>query len=133
MPMDWNRARAQYQRDGYLIPDFKLPEETLAAICEAHERLVARYGRFVDYCPALLHYDLGFLNFARNPLILDMVEQIIGPDIILWNMSLSPNLPTRAARRPGTRTGNIGRSGLWRPAPSGSRWTIRHWRTAACG
>ena len=30
---------------------------------------------------------MTFLNFARNREILDMVEQLIGPDIALWNMS----------------------------------------------
>ncbi len=81
-------AKAQYQRDGYIVPDFRLPAETLGEVKAAHGRLVARYPEFRDYCPALLHYDLGFLNFARIPAILDLVEEIIGPDIILWNMSL---------------------------------------------
>lgn len=85
--MDWAVAKEQYDRDGYIIPDFRLPEKTLKRIRDAHTRLVERFPRFVDYCPTLLHYDLGFLDFARDPLILDMVEQIIGPDIILWNMS----------------------------------------------
>ena len=85
--MDWTQAKAQYEHDGYLIPDFRLSDDTLNEICEAHARLIAKYPRFTDYCPTLLHYDLSFLDFARDPQILDMVEQIIGPDIILWNMS----------------------------------------------
>ena len=40
-----------------------------------------------SYCPMLLAHDLSFLNYARDPKILDMVEQVIGPNIILWNSS----------------------------------------------
>ncbi len=96
--MDWIQAKADYERDGYILPDFRMPEETLEAIRQAHARLVARFPRFADYCPTLLHYDLGFLDFARNPRILDMVEQIIGPDIILWNMSFFAK-PARKGRK----------------------------------
>ena len=36
----------------------------------------------------LLGHDLRFLEIARTPEILDMVEQLIGPDLALWNSSL---------------------------------------------
>ena len=96
--MDWTQGRAEYDRDGYVIPEFRLPEKTLEAIRSAHTRLVERFPKFADYCPTLLHYDMGFLDFARDPLILDMVEQIIGPDIILWNMSFFAK-PARKGRK----------------------------------
>ena len=96
--MDWAAAKSKYDRDGYVVPEFRLPDETLEEIKQAHARLIARYPRFTDYCPALLDYDLSFLDFARNPLILDMVEQIIGPDIILWNMSFFAK-PARKGRK----------------------------------
>ena len=98
MAMKRDEMRDRYQHDGYVIPDYRLPAKTLAAIGDAHGRLVARYPRFADYCPALLHYDLGFLNFARDPLVLDLVEQLIGPDIILWNMSFFAK-PARKGRK----------------------------------
>ena len=75
----------QYRRDGYVIPDFGLPTETIDTIKEHHQRFVECYPQFVDYCPAVLAYDLGFLNYARQPEILDMVEQLLGPNIALWN------------------------------------------------
>ncbi len=81
---------AHYHDKGYVFPDIRLPEETLEAIRTDHSRLLAEHPEhpeFRDNCPALLSYDLGFLNYARNPAILDMVEQLIGPDIALWNMS----------------------------------------------
>ena len=46
----------RYERDGYLVPDFRLPGETIESIKADHARL-------------------------------DMVAQLIGPDIALWNSS----------------------------------------------
>lgn len=77
----------QYHRDGYVVPDFTLPEETIASIREDHDRLLRRHPEFSDYCPAVLAYELSFLNYARVPEILDMVEQVLGPDFALWNSS----------------------------------------------
>ena len=78
---------ARYHRDGYVVPDFQMPEETLAEIRARHAALLQREPRFRDYCPMLLDYDLGFLDYCDNPRILDMVSQLIGPDIALWNTS----------------------------------------------
>ena len=78
---------AQYHEDGYVIPDYRLPKAELAAIGGHHDRLVARQPEFRNYCPSLLAHDLAFLNYARIPEILDMVEQVIGPNIALWNSS----------------------------------------------
>ena len=77
----------RYHEDGYVIPDFRLADEALVEIRSAHERLLAKHPQFRDYCPAVLAFDTGFLNIARDPAILDMVEQIIGPDFALWNSS----------------------------------------------
>ena len=77
----------RYHEDGYVIPEYRLPEETLQDIRANYDRLLTRYPEFRDYCPMLLRYDLSFLNYARDPNILDMVAQVIGPDIILWNSS----------------------------------------------
>ena len=78
---------AQYHDKGYVVPDFRLPEETLESIRRDHDRLLAANPAFHDNCSALLTHDMAFLNYARNDAILDMVEQLIGPDIALWNMS----------------------------------------------
>ncbi|PPR60072.1 MAG: Ectoine dioxygenase [Alphaproteobacteria bacterium MarineAlpha4_Bin2] len=76
-----------YHNDGYVIPEYRLSEDTLQDIRADHDRLLKRHPEYRDYCPMLLRYDLSFLNYARDPNILDMVEQVIGPDIILWNSS----------------------------------------------
>ena len=77
----------RYHENGYVIPEYRLPEETLQDIRADYDRLLKRHPEFRDYCPMLLRYDLSFLNYARDPNILDMVAQVIGPDIILWNSS----------------------------------------------
>ena len=76
-----------YHRDGFVVPDYRLPSEQLEEIRARHSALLARHPEFRDNASVLLSYDLGFLNYARDPNILDMVEQVIGPDICLWNMS----------------------------------------------
>jgi ectoine hydroxylase-related dioxygenase (phytanoyl-CoA dioxygenase family) len=77
----------RYHEDGYVIPDFRLPEEVLDEIRAAHGRLLQKHPEFRDYCSSLLAYDTGFLNVARNEGILDMVAQVLGPNFALWNSS----------------------------------------------
>ena len=88
----------QYHEDGYVVPDYQLPAQTLASIRADHDRFLQRHPEFRDYCPKLLEYDLGFLNYARNPAILDMVEQVIGGDFALWNSSFFAK-PARNGRK----------------------------------
>ena len=89
---------AAYREQGYVVPDFRLPEDALTEIRQAHTKLVARQPQFADYCPTLLAYDLSFLNLAREPELLDMVEQILGPDFALWNSSFFAK-PARVGSR----------------------------------
>jgi hypothetical protein len=77
----------QYFEDGYVIPDYRIPEKTIIAIQDRHTELLEAYPEFRDYCPAILQYDEGFADFCRNSEVLNMVEQLIGPDIALWNSS----------------------------------------------
>lgn len=77
----------KYHRDGYVTPDFRLPDAVLDDITAAHGRLVERHPEFADYCSAVLAFDTWYLTVARRPEILDMVEQILGKDIALWNSS----------------------------------------------
>lgn len=77
----------QYHRDGYVIPDITLPADTIAAIADEHARLLSDHPEFEQYCPALLDLAPGFLPFCGQTAMLDAVEQLIGPDIALWNSS----------------------------------------------
>ena len=76
-----------YHNEGYIVPDFRLDNETLDTIKGHHGRLISRLPEFRDYCPSVLAYDLAFLNYARIPEILDMVEQVLGGNFALWNSS----------------------------------------------
>ena len=78
---------SQYHQDGFVIPDYRLPKSTIAAIRASHDRLLTQHPEFRDYCPPVQAYDLGFLNYARDDAILAMVEQVLGPDFALWNSS----------------------------------------------
>jgi chlorinating enzyme len=77
----------QYHKNGYVTPDFRLPTDLVEQIRERHARLLTKHPEFTNYCPALLAYDTGFLDVARHADILNMVEQLIGPDFALWNSS----------------------------------------------
>jgi len=78
----------QYKENGYIIPDFQLSNEIVDEISELYDRLLYKKPEFKNFCPNVLKYDVGFLNFAKIPEILDMVEQLIGPNFALWNSSL---------------------------------------------
>ena len=77
----------KYKKDGYVVPKFSMPEEILKKIEFKHDELLLKYPEFKNYCPAVLSYDEGFLEFCKNNTILDFVEQLIGPDFALWNSS----------------------------------------------
>lgn len=77
----------KYHDEGFVVPDFRLAQSTIDAIRADHARLIGKFPQFVDYCPALLSYDVSFLDYARDDGLLDMVEQLIGPNIALWSSS----------------------------------------------
>lgn len=87
MPMLTEEQVRRYHRDGYVVPDYRLPDAVLADIRALHDRLLVKHPEFADYCPAVLAFDAGFLDIARIPAILNMVEQLIGADFALWNSS----------------------------------------------
>jgi hypothetical protein len=90
----------QYHHDGYVIPDFQMPPEVLESIKTRHAALVQRKPEFRDYCSALLDQDPGFFNYCNNAEILDMVAQLIGQDIALWNSSFFAKPALNGKRTP---------------------------------
>ena len=89
---------AAYHRDGYLAPSYRLPPAML-------ERLVALTAQVVEENPGALDQPLiglhipgsgkqslkvppGFVDIATHPDLLDMMEQLIGPDLVLWGSVL---------------------------------------------
>lgn len=77
----------QYREEGYVVPEFRFSDETIESIRENHTRLIERFPQFTDYCPALFVHDVSFLDYARDARLLDMIEQVIGPNIAIWNSS----------------------------------------------
>ncbi len=87
-----------YRRDGYLIPDYRLPEEKLATLQRALDKLIADNPGVRPEQLISIHVDgrnaegtVGskvFLDLAQDPDILDLVEGVLGPDIILWGCAM---------------------------------------------
>ena len=78
---------AEYDKNGFVILDYKLPKEDLDDIKNYHNILLEKHPEYRDYCPTLLKYDLNFLKYAKNPEILNCVKQVIGPNLAIWNQS----------------------------------------------
>ena len=78
---------ASYQEDGFVIPDFKMPENDLLDIENKHFDLIKEYPEYINYCPAILLKDETFLKYCMNAQILKFVEQLIGNHFALWNSS----------------------------------------------
>ena len=83
-----------YRRDGLVVAPSRLPAATLEAMRESLEKLLrdnATIGPESLVCPHLAYgrtHDAAaaaqWFDYANDPAILDFVEQLIGPDIILW-------------------------------------------------
>ena len=78
---------AEYNKNGFVILDYKLAKEELDEIKVYHDLLLNKHPEFRDYCPTLLKYNLDFLKYAKKPEILDCVKQVIGPNLAIWNQS----------------------------------------------
>jgi hypothetical protein len=88
----------QYADQGYLIPDFRLPQARVDRLRESLDRLIHDnpgvrpeklvsahvVGSGASANPEGVRGSQDFLELAMEPDILDMVEQLIGPNIILW-------------------------------------------------
>ena len=77
----------KYKEEGYLIPNFQMPEKELLEIEGLHNSLVEKYPKFRNYCPAVLLHDERFLKYCFNEEILNIIEQLIGKNFALWNSS----------------------------------------------
>ncbi len=84
---------AAYRRDGYVIPRWRLSAAKLSVLRAALDRLIADNPEIRPEQLISAHLKAGpertrgsqaFLDFARDPALLDVIEQAIGPDIILW-------------------------------------------------
>jgi len=83
---------ARYRRDGQVTPAWRVPETRLTRLRGTLERLLAAKAPLRPDFIALPHVpwaggeDIAhaFFEFATAPDLLDVVEQVIGADIVLW-------------------------------------------------
>lgn len=88
----------RYLAQGYLVPTFSLPAPRVQRLREALDRLIADNpgvrpeklvsahltGRDGAANAEGVKGDAEFMSLARDEQILDLVEAVIGPDIVLW-------------------------------------------------
>ena len=88
----------QYHDQGYLVPSLRLPTPLVDSLRDALDRLIRHNpgvrpeklvsahlsGRGGQANAEGVRGQAEFMALARHPQILDAVEQLIGPDIILW-------------------------------------------------
>jgi len=87
-----------FRRDGLVIPSWRVSPDQLADLRAALERVVAGNTHVRPEQLISVHISKGggektvgdeaFLTFAHNTALLDMIEQVVGPDIILWGCQL---------------------------------------------
>jgi ectoine hydroxylase-related dioxygenase (phytanoyl-CoA dioxygenase family) len=93
-----DEEKEQYSRRGYVVPRYRLPCERITALGGTLERLIrdnpdVRPERLVS-----AHLEGNntegvrgsreFLDLARDPQIVDLVADAIGPDVILWGCQI---------------------------------------------
>jgi ectoine hydroxylase-related dioxygenase (phytanoyl-CoA dioxygenase family) len=112
---------AAYHRDGFVVPSHRLSAETVAAMRAATADLMETYPRIPTEGLVSPHIRYAgtdrpdiherFLDFCREPELLDIVESLIGPDLIIWGSRIF----SKAAR--------TGRATPWHQ--DGEYWPIR--------
>ena len=96
---------AVYRRDGFLFPFQALDPQECRACLDGLARYEKWLGKTVNQCDVRWRTMPYFLlpwadGLARNPRILDVVEDLIGPDILIWTSTFfikEAGAPTYAA------------------------------------
>jgi ectoine hydroxylase-related dioxygenase (phytanoyl-CoA dioxygenase family) len=91
---------AAYRRDGYVVPRFRLEAGDLRALQQAVDEVVADNPGLLDQAIVSPHIPGSgvqalkvrspdyWMQVASHPQIVDMVQQVVGPDVILWGTTL---------------------------------------------
>ncbi len=90
-----NHDLSTFNENGFVVPDFRFDEAVIERLAAATAKLIAEYPHLADQPiigPHLpgggihgLRSDPAFLDVATDPRLLDLIEAIAGPDLILWN------------------------------------------------
>jgi non-haem Fe2+, alpha-ketoglutarate-dependent halogenase len=97
-PLITDEQVARYHRDGYVIPNFRIPDEDLAQMRRAYDELLARNP---DIKPDIMlgpHLEKPgaqgvkgsreWLEFGTRPELLDIAARLVGDDLILWGTTI---------------------------------------------
>jgi len=89
---------ASYHELGYVIPSFRLSDETLRHLRDAYDRLISRnpeissdlmLGPHMEKPGAQgLKGDKEWMDFVTQPELLDIAAQLIGEDLVLWGTTI---------------------------------------------
>ena len=87
-----------YHRDGFVVPQYRLPEKDIAKLQALTVKLIQDNPTLADHHMVGPHVPgsgfeglksgPGWLDIATHPDIVDIVEQLVGPDIILWGAGI---------------------------------------------
>lgn len=79
----------RFQRDGFIFPVPAVGAIEAAALCRRLADHEAEHGPLPSKMRQKVHLLFtGFADLVRNEAILDAVEDVIGPDILVWGTSL---------------------------------------------
>ena len=83
-----------YNQRGYVVPDIQLSAERIGELDAAVDRLIANNPDVRPERLVSVHIDrmndegvrgdAAFFKLASDPLIVDAVSQVMGPDVVLW-------------------------------------------------
>src|SRR5215471_8077010 len=82
----------RFHEEGYVIPRYRLPADLLQRLRAGVDRVLATYTDVAQEDlanPHMIPPTEGarvnpFMEAARHPQLLDMLEQVLGPDLVLW-------------------------------------------------
>ena len=83
----------EYHEEGIVVPEYRLPESQVDDLRDALDQLIEQNPGVRPEKLVSAHIENGkegikgsrrFLEAARDPEVLDLVQHLIGPDIILW-------------------------------------------------
>lgn len=94
---------ARYRRDGLVIPQYRLPESFTAEAAAVIRKLIEANPDRAPYVlssveeegdgPTGISGSRRFLELAAYAPLLDMMEQLIGPDLVLWDCAVISKPP----------------------------------------
>ena len=101
---------AQYREKGWIVPDWRIPEEKIALMRREYDALLARNPHVESDIILAPHQTNGgsmgikgstaWLDFATQPELMEIARQLIGPDIILWGTTLFGKPPHNGKETP---------------------------------